>query len=49
VVDETLRVHGLKNLWIGDASVLPTLPHANTNLSAILVGEIAARQVAQGV
>jgi choline dehydrogenase len=39
VVDQTLRVHGLDNLWIADASVFPTVPHANTNLSAILVGE----------
>ena len=41
-----LRVHGLANLRIADASVLPTVPHANTNLAAILVGEIAARHIA---
>jgi choline dehydrogenase len=46
VVDPALRVHGLDNLWIADASVLPTVPHANTNLAAILVGEIAARRLA---
>lgn len=46
VVDDRLRVHGLENLWIADASVLPVVPHANTNLSAILVGEIAARNLA---
>jgi choline dehydrogenase len=39
VVDEGLRVHGLDNLWIGDASIMPTIPHANTNLTAILIGE----------
>jgi choline dehydrogenase len=43
VVDAELRVHGIDNLRIADASVLPTVPHANTNLAAILVGEIAAR------
>lgn len=48
VVDEHLRVHGLDNLRIADASVLPTIPHANTNLAAILVGEIAAREICQG-
>ncbi len=48
VVDERLRVHGIDNLRIADASVLPTLPHANTNLAAILVGEIAAREIARG-
>ena len=41
-----LRVNGLDNLWIADASVLPTVPHANTNFAAILVGEIAARNLA---
>ncbi|HEY7132770.1 MAG TPA: GMC family oxidoreductase N-terminal domain-containing protein [Candidatus Limnocylindrales bacterium] len=46
VVDADLRVHGLDNLTIADASVLPVVPHANTNLAAILVGEIAARRLA---
>jgi choline dehydrogenase len=48
VVDATLRVHGLDGLRIADASVLPTVPHANTNLAAILVGEVAARAIAGG-
>ena len=43
VVDAGLRVHGIANLLVADASVLPTVPHANTNLAAILVGEVAAR------
>ena len=46
VVGPDLRVHGIDGLWVADASVLPTVPHANTNLSAILVGEIASRRVA---
>jgi choline dehydrogenase len=46
VVDPTLRVHGVDGLWVADASVLPTVPHANTNLAAILVGEVGARSVA---
>jgi choline dehydrogenase len=46
VVDPELRVLGLEGLWIADASVLPTVPHANTNLAAILVGEIAAGNLA---
>jgi choline dehydrogenase len=46
VVDAGLRVHGIDGLMVADASVLPTVPHANTNLSAILVGEIAARRLA---
>ena len=39
VVDQSLRVHGLANLWVGDASIMPTVTHANTNLTAILIGE----------
>jgi choline dehydrogenase len=46
VVDALLRVHGLEGLRVADASVLPTVPHANTNLAAILVGEVAARAIA---
>ncbi len=46
VVDPTLRVRGIEGLWVADASVLPTVPHANTNLAAILVGELGARFIA---
>lgn len=45
VVDASLRVHGIDNLRVADASVLPIVPHANTNLAAILVGEVAAREL----
>jgi choline dehydrogenase len=47
VVGADLSVHGIEGLWVADASILPTVPHANTNLAAILVGEIAARRLAQ--
>lgn len=39
VVDEQLRVYGISNLWIADASIMPTVTHANTNLTAIIIGE----------
>jgi len=39
VVDEKLRVHGMQNLWVGDASIMPTVTHANTNLTSIMIGE----------
>jgi choline dehydrogenase len=39
VVDERLRVHGVENLWVGDASIMPTVSHANTNLTSIMIGE----------
>jgi choline dehydrogenase len=39
VVDQHLRVHGVSNLWVADASIMPTIPHAPTNLACILIGE----------
>jgi len=48
VTTPDLRVRGMDNLWVADASVLPDVPRANTNLAAIMVGELAARVVAAG-
>jgi choline dehydrogenase len=42
VVDQRLRVHGMENLWIGDASIMPAVAHANTNLTSMMIGERAA-------
>ena len=39
VVDPQLRVHGFDNLYVADASVMPILPHAHTNLAAMMIGE----------
>jgi choline dehydrogenase len=39
VVDEQLRVHGMSNLWVADASIMPTVTHANTNLTCMMIGE----------
>jgi choline dehydrogenase len=39
VVDEKLRVYGVSNLWVGDASIMPVVSHANTNLTSIMIGE----------
>ena len=39
VVDNTLRVHGLDNLFIADASIMPRVTHGNTNVTAIMIGE----------
>jgi choline dehydrogenase-like flavoprotein len=27
---------------VAGASIMPTIPHANTNLAAIMIGEVAA-------
>lgn len=45
VVDNELRVHGLRNLRIADASIMPTLISGNTNATAIVIGEKCARMI----
>jgi len=44
VVDGEGRVHGTERLRVIDLSITPSVPRANTNLTAIMVGEhLAAR------
>ncbi|MFG2049429.1 GMC family oxidoreductase [Micromonospora sp. NPDC048935] len=47
VVDEDLRVHGVENLYVADASVLPSIVSCNTNLTSIMIGERLADQLRQ--
>jgi choline dehydrogenase-like flavoprotein len=42
VVDPQGKVQGVKGLWVVDASIMPTIPAANTNLPTILVAERCA-------
>jgi 5-(hydroxymethyl)furfural/furfural oxidase len=42
VVDSNCRVYGMENLRVVDASVMPRIPSANTNLPTIMVAERAA-------
>jgi choline dehydrogenase len=42
VVDAQLRVHGIENLRVADASVMPDDPSGNTNIPTIMIGEKAA-------
>ena len=42
VVDHELRVRGVENLRVADASIMPTMPAANTNAAALMIGEKAA-------
>jgi choline dehydrogenase len=42
VVDQFCRVHGTSGLLVVDASVMPTIPRANTHLTCVLIGERAA-------
>lgn len=45
VVEPDGRVRGLDGLYVGDASVMPTIPRANTHLSTIAVAE----RIAEGL
>ncbi|HUJ19891.1 MAG TPA: GMC family oxidoreductase N-terminal domain-containing protein [Bryobacteraceae bacterium] len=45
VVDSALRVHGLRQLRVADASIMPTVTGGNTNAPAILIGEKASRMI----
>ena len=45
VVDEEFRVHGIDNLFVADASVMPVIPSANTNLPTIMLAELAAERI----
>ena len=42
VVDQQCRVRGVEQLRVVDASVMPNIPRANTNLTCIMIGERVA-------
>jgi choline dehydrogenase len=39
VVDERGHVHGIEGLVVADASIMPTIPRANTNLTTAAIAE----------
>jgi choline dehydrogenase len=42
VVDQHCQVRAVQNLHVVDASVMPTIPRANINLTCIMIGEHVA-------
>jgi choline dehydrogenase len=45
VVDHRLRVRGVANLYVVDASVMPDIPRCNINLPTMMIGERGADYV----
>lgn len=42
VVDDQLKVHGIQNLRVADASIMPKIISGNTNAACIMIGEKAS-------
>lgn len=49
VVDQYGKVHGLDNLRVVDASIMPDCIRANTNVTTMMIGERIADFIRQGL
>ncbi|MEC7488384.1 MAG: GMC family oxidoreductase N-terminal domain-containing protein [Pseudomonadota bacterium] len=45
VTDPSARVYGVEGLRVADASIMPAVPSANTNLPTVMVGEKVAQMI----
>ena len=43
VVSEKLKVHGLENLWIADASVFPNITSGNINAPVMMLANLGSK------
>ncbi len=47
VVDDTLCVHGMERLRVVDASIMPSMPSANTYATTLMIAERGADLIRQ--
>lgn len=47
VVDPQLRVRGIENLWVADASIMPDLISGNTNAACMMIGAKLGKYLAR--
>jgi choline dehydrogenase len=45
VVDQYGRSRSVDGLVVADASIMPTVPRANTNLTCIMIGEMVGEWI----
>jgi choline dehydrogenase len=45
VVDASLRVYGIENLRVADASIMPRITTGNTMAPSVIIGERAAEMI----
>ena len=48
VVDQHGKVHGMENLRVVEASIMPDCIRANTNVTTMMIGERVADWIKQG-